>query len=331
MKRVALAAAAAGLFLATSATAEVELRYATAAPEPTPWGKFLLDSKVDIEKAAPDLKMNIFFSSQLGDEQTVLRQVVRGRIDVSGQSNTATSLVVPEFALLAAPYLFDSVKQADCVFDKHVRPIFEDAMIDSGLVPLSWVEVGQNILFTKTPVKTVADIKNYKLRVPPTRPAALYYEQLGAAGVPMGVVDMVPALKTGQIDGIATVTVYGIAIGLPKLAPNVTVINAAHDIGTVTVSKKTWDKLTPAHQDALRLIDAKVNELRTAIRGAEGGLLKKTEAAGVPVYYPSEDDMTHWRAAAQPAHDKLIEELGGDAPDIWMKIQAAKKACSGNT
>ncbi len=332
MKRIALAAAAAGLLMTSSAMAEVELRYATAAPEPTPWGKFLLDSKVDVEKAASDLKLNIFFSSQLGDEQTTIRQVVRGRIDISGQSGVATSLIVPEFALLGAPFLFDSPKQSDCVFDKHVRPIFEGKMQDSGLVTLSWVEVGQPLVVSKTPIKTIADVKNYKLRIPPAQTSAQYYKVAGAAGVPMGVVDMVPALKTGQVDGIHTSIVYGIAIGLPKLAPNIlTVPMFTHDIGTVTVSKKVWDKLSPAHQDALKLIDARVNELRTAIRGAEVGLLKKTAAAGVPVYTPTEAEQAEWKAAAAPAHKALVESIGGDAANIWQRIQDAKKACSGNT
>ena len=45
------------------------------------------------EKAAKgELEIHICFSSQLGDQQTVLRQTVRGRIDISGQFNTAASL-----------------------------------------------------------------------------------------------------------------------------------------------------------------------------------------------------------------------------------------------
>ncbi len=329
MNNAVVAAAAAAVMLAASAAgAQTELRYATAAPENTPWGTFLKTTIADVEKAAPDLKITPFYSSQLGDEQTVIRQVVRGRIDMSGQSGVATSLLVPEFALLSAPYLFRDPAQSDCVFDNHVRPIFEDYMNKSGLVTLSWVEVGHSYISAKEPIVTPDKAQGFKMRIPPTRATALFWTEAGVNGVPMGVVDMVPALKTGQVNGIQTSTVYGIAIGLPKLAPHTIVGKFTHDIGTVTVSKRVWDKLTPKHQEALRLIDARVGDLRKAIRGAETALLAKVEKAGAPVYRLSEEQIAQWKKFAEPAAMKLIDEIGNKAPEIWKQIQTAKQKCS---
>ncbi len=150
----------AGLITFGSDSNARELRAATAAPPKTPWGVWIAGVAKKVEQySAGQLKMKIFYSSQLGDEQTVLRQVVRGRVDMTGSSNTATSLVVPEFALLAAPYLWDSVEQADCVFDNHVEHIYGEMIQQSGLVLLGWVEVGQMILFNRTVVHTPADMK----------------------------------------------------------------------------------------------------------------------------------------------------------------------------
>ena len=307
LKRVAFATTALCMIAGAAAAADkTEMRYATAAPENTPWGTFLNDTIKDVETAEPSLDIVPFFSSQLGDEQTTLRQVVRGRIDISGQSGVATSLIVPEFALLGAPYLFRDTAQADCVFDQHVRPIFEDRMQNSGLVTLSWVEVGHGYISSKMPLKVASDIK----------------------GVPLGVVDMVPGLKTGQVDAIMTSTVYGLAIGLPKLAPHTLVFRATHDIGTVTVSKRIWDGLTDAQKQALGLVDARVNDLRKAIRGTEEFLLGKTAEAGAPVTRPTGADLDSWKPAAERASKRLVEEIGGDAAEIWARIQEAKAACT---
>ena len=182
--------------------------------------------------------MKVFYSSQLGDEQTVIRQVVRGRIDMTGSSNTATSLVVPEFALLAAPYLWDSVKQADCVFDNHVEHIYGELIQQSGLVLLGWVEVGQMILFNRTVVQTPADLKGKKVRTAPTKASQSFFDAVGANGVPLGTVDALPALKTGNVNGATWPIVYGIAVGTHKMAPNVTLTKHSHQIGTLTISKK---------------------------------------------------------------------------------------------
>lgn len=324
-----LAIAAAALCVASVANAEPrEMRYATAAPEQTPWGKFLNDTIADIHGKTDKIKVVPYFSSALGDEQTALRQTVRGRIDMSGQSGVATSLVAPSFELLSTAYLFDTAEQSDCMFDNHIGPIFAEQMEGSGLVLISWVEVGHSYTQSTAKIHSIEDIQGVKLRIPPTGATKLFYDELGANGVPMGVVDMVPALKTGQVNGITTSTVYGIAIGLPKLAPFTLVHKATHDVGTVTVSKKIWDKLGNEEHDAIRLIDARVNDLRVAIRGAEKALLGKVAAAGAPVYELPEEEKARWRAAGERAASRLVEEIGGDAPQIWEQIQKAKAACS---
>ena len=199
MQRILLTAAAA-VFAAQSAVAAdvTELRYGTAAPENTPWGTYLKKTIGVAEEAAQGtLKINAFYSSALGDEQTTLRQVVRGRIDMSGQSGVATSLVVPEIALLGAPFLFKDSAQSDCVFDNHVQPIFGPMLEEKGLILLSYVEVGWPTIFSTEPLNTVKAAQNLKVRVPPSNATTLYWKEVGAAGVPLGVVDMVPALKTG--------------------------------------------------------------------------------------------------------------------------------------
>lgn len=325
-----LAACAAIALCAGAAQAQVtELRYATAAPEKTPWGTYILKTvKLAEEASGNTLKITPFFSSQLGDEQTALRQTVRGRIDISGQSGTATSLVVPEIALLSAPYLFESTEQSDCVYDKHVAPIFGPMLEKEGLILLSYVEVGHGMVFSKGPLANADATKAMKVRIPPSNAAQVYWNAVGAAGVPMGVVDMVPALKTGQVNAIHTATVYGVAIGLHKIAPHVIFNKIAHDVGTVTVSKKTWDALDDKQKAALRKTAELMQELRVGIRKAEEGSLKKAESEGAKVEWTSGAAYENWKSYAKQAQADLVEKIGGRAPEIWQKIQEALKACS---
>jgi TRAP-type C4-dicarboxylate transport system substrate-binding protein len=332
MARKLIGAAAALLLGAQVAQAAdtMELRYATAAPESTPWGQYLKKTIAVAEKAAGGtLKIVPYYSSQLGDEQTALRQTVRGRIDISGQSNTATSLVVPEIALLAAPYLFENPEQSDCVFDKHVEGIFGPMLDEKGLILLSYVEVGHGTVFSAVPLPDASAAQGLKIRVPPSNAATFYWDELGAGGVPLGVVDMVPALKTGQVKAIHTSTVYGLAIGLPKLAPYIVYNRMAHDVGTVTVSKKTWKKLSDTQKAALRETAKYVDGLRQGIRGAEQALLAKAEQAGAKVDRPTGAALASWQKAAEAAQLKLVDSIGGNAQLIWQKVLDARKACSG--
>jgi TRAP-type C4-dicarboxylate transport system substrate-binding protein len=82
-KRLVTGVAAVAMLTAVAfeATAATELRLATAAPQKTPWGAWMQGIADRVEKASGgELKIKIFFSSQLGNEQVTMRQTVRGRI-----------------------------------------------------------------------------------------------------------------------------------------------------------------------------------------------------------------------------------------------------------
>jgi len=306
-----------------------ELRSAGAPPEGTPWGQIVnaFAAKVS-ELSGGELTIKHFHASQLGDEQTTVRQVARGRLDMGVFSNTATSLLVPEFGLLASPYTFDSAKQADCVADEHLLPTFSDSMDAAGVVQIAWFEVGQQIIFAKEPIKSPADLAGVKIRTAPTKTDTLYMEAAGGSAVPLGTTDTMPALKTGNVSAATWPTVYGIAVGYQDVAPNVTLTNHVHQIGSVIISKKSWAGLTSEEQGWINEASIVFKDLREAVRKAEAGLLAKISDAGATVYTPTASEMDAWRAIAPQAQPKIIDELGGSAVDTWSAITAAKKACS---
>ena len=308
-----------------------ELQYATVAPERTPWGAHFLNRKQAAETAAKgSLKIDMFFSSQLGDEPTVVRQLIRGRIDIAGQSNTATSLIVPEFSLLAAPFLFKDAAQSDCVFDNHVKPIFGPLLEAKGVVLLSYMEVGFPALYSKTPIRTVADIKGMKIRVAPSAPYPLYFNEAGAIAVPLAGSDTVPAMQTGQVNAIHNTTVFGLSVGYQKIGPHVTYLPSHHDIGTVVMSKRSWDRLTREQKDSMLEMGKEVNALRKSIRDTQEALLKGAAGKdGVVVYRPEGAELAEFRARGAKAQEELVKSIGPSAVPIWARIQAAVKACGG--
>jgi TRAP-type C4-dicarboxylate transport system substrate-binding protein len=315
--------------LATQVQAK-ELRSSGAAPEPSPWGQVTnaFTAKV-AELSGGALTVNHFHGSQLGDEQTTVKQVARGRLDIGLFSNTATSLLVPEFGLLASPYTFTGVEQADCVADNHLLPTFGDAMDAAGVVPIAWLEIGQQIIFSKDKlVKTPADLDGVKIRTAPTKTDTLYMQTAGGSAVPLGTTDTMPALKTGNVDAATWPTVYGIAVGYHEVAPNVTVTNHVHQIGSVIVSKRVWSGLSEEEQGWLREAAEVFKGLRTAVRNAEGGLLGKIAGAeGVTVHNPSDAEMDAWRAVAPDAQKTILAELGGASDATWAAIADAKEKC----
>lgn len=325
--KLTAAAAAIGLGLANVASA-TELKLATAVPPASPWGKFTaayVDKVAELSGGA--LTINAFYSSELGDEQTTVRQVARGRIDMGTFSNTAISLLVPEFALMAAPFIYDSQEQADCVVENHISETFAGPLAEAGVVGLAPFEIGHQAIFSKTLFKTPADMAGVKVRTAPTIPDTLYIQTAGATAVPMGTVDTMPALKTGGVEAVTWPIVYGVAAGYAKEAPQVTDTRHVHQVGQLIVSTRTWEGLSDQEKTWLSDATVALAPMKLAVRGAQDALLGKVAAAGATVHKPTEDEIAAWRAVAPAAQEAIIKEMGGNAQSVWDSIVAAKAAC----
>ena len=113
--------------LRSASVQATELRLSMAPPPNSPWGA-IAQKFVDkvAELSGGELTVKAFMGSKLGGEQDIIKQIARGRVDMGVMSNTAVSLVVPEFGLLASPYAFDSPEQFDCVADNHLLATYGD-------------------------------------------------------------------------------------------------------------------------------------------------------------------------------------------------------------
>jgi TRAP-type C4-dicarboxylate transport system substrate-binding protein len=306
-----------------------ELRLSMAPPAKSPWGavaqKFV--DKV-AEVSGGKLTVKAYMGSKLGGEQDVVKQIARGRIDLGVMSNTAVSLVVPEFGLLASPYAFDSAKQFDCVADNHLLSTFGEDFSAAGIHAISWMEVGYQVIFGKNEIRVPSDMAGAKIRTAPSATDTIFIQTAGGTAVPLSPKDTIPALKTGQVAAATQLSVFGIVVGYPKVAPVITLTRHQHQVGGVIVSKKTWDTLNDQEKAWINEAAPTFLDLRGMIRGAEGALLKKAQGGGATIINLTDDELAQWKAVAPKAQKAIINELGGSAAIKWDAILKAKAACS---
>ncbi|MCG6559161.1 TRAP transporter substrate-binding protein DctP [Ruegeria sp. 1NDH52C] len=326
LKGLALACGLAAI--SAPAVAETVLKLGSVAPSGSPWGKWATGVAAKIEEVSGgELKIELLLDAQAGDEQTVLRQTSKGRLDIAFVSNVPLTLLSQEMAIPSAAYLFDSPEQGTCVTYEHLSDTLGGIMEGAGVVPLTWMEVGHYVLFSKEPVSSPADLAGKKMRIAPSIADAALAKAWGVQGVPMGTSDAIPALQTGTVDAAWFPTLFGIGIGTHKVAPHVTVTNHARLIGTVAVSGRTWAKLSDQEKQWLGVFTAAGPQLTQGILGAEPALLGQLEGAGVPVKHLSAEEGAVWKAAADGVLAAIIEEAGGDAQAVADRIAQAKAAC----
>ena len=327
MKKALFSALLLGLSLSTAHAKE--LRLSAAPPPNSPWGKVIQEfvDKVT-EVSGGELVVEPFMASKLGGEQDVVKQIARGRIDMGVMSNTAVSLLVPEFGLLAAPYAFDSAEQFDCVADNHLLDTYGEEFAEAGIKTLSWMEVGYQVVYSKDSIRVPGDLSGVKIRTAPSATDTKFIQTAGGTAVPLSPADTIPALKTGQVDAATQLSVFGIVVGYPEVASHITLTRHQHQVGGVIISSKTWESLSAQEQGWINEAAPVFLNLRPALRGAEGALIKKAELGGATINRLSDDELSQWKDLVPDAMKVILDEMGDDAKDKWSAIEQAKKACS---
>ncbi|WP_025899110.1 TRAP transporter substrate-binding protein [Sneathiella glossodoripedis] len=316
------------LFSNQEVNASTKLKFALAAPEKTPWAAYAHEIAEKVSHSTNGgINVRVFPGSQLGNEQDVIRQVAKGRIQMGSFSNTAASLMVPEIALLAAPYLWDSIKQADCALDNHLIPVFQTRFEEKGLKILGWSEVGNMGYAFTSQVSGLADLSGKKLRVAPTKASSITADGFGANSVVLPITEVAAALQTGLVEGADLPGLAFTSLGLSKIARNWVQSNHSHQVGLVLMSTKVWDRLDEQGRDAFENAVVKPEKLRQQVRGAEAALLNKFASEGGTIIKLSDTEVSEWRNRSAQSRQKLIEEIGGDAADIQAQIEKAKQAC----
>ncbi|HZW74416.1 MAG TPA: TRAP transporter substrate-binding protein, partial [Caldimonas sp.] len=133
------------------------------------------------------IHIDYFPNNQLGKESDVVQQVKVGSVDmmVSGSSIFAT--VCPELGMLDLGYLFDNYAHVAKAMDGPSGAALNEMLQkSSGCTILTWAShFGPRSVYTKMPVKSLADVKGVKLRVLPTPAFIETFKAMGAIPTPI--------------------------------------------------------------------------------------------------------------------------------------------------
>jgi tripartite ATP-independent transporter DctP family solute receptor len=149
------------------------------------------------------VKLGYFPDSQLGKEADIVQQVKVGSIDMMITGSSIWATVAPEFGMLDLGYVFDSYPHAFKALDGGVGPQLGKILFDhTGCTVLDWAShFGPRSVYTKNPVKGLADLKGVKLRVLPAPAFIETFKIMGAIPTPIPINELYTALQTGVVDG----------------------------------------------------------------------------------------------------------------------------------
>ncbi|MDT1063626.1 TRAP transporter substrate-binding protein [Paracoccus sp. CPCC 101403] len=311
---------AAGASAAVAADCEVTLRSSDTHPDgyPTVEGVKAMAAEVK-DKTQGRICIEVFPSSQLGEEKDAIEQTQFGVIDMVRASFGSFNDIVPVTQTVSLPYLYRSEDHLHKVLDGPIGDEIAKEFEPHDLVLLAYYDGGARSFYnSKKAIKTVDDLKGMKFRVMQNDVFVDMMSALGANATPMPYGEVYSSIQTGVIDGAENNFPSYDSSGHAEVAKFFTLDQHLIVPELVAMSKTSWEKLSPEDQAVLR--DAAKNSAtlqRKLWADQEKASEDKVIASGAEV--TRDVDKTAFIEAMVPVYEKYVTTP--EAKDLVKRIQ----------
>jgi len=161
--------------------------------------------KDTLEKSAPgEFEVQINLNASLFKQGAESAAMARGNLELSTLSAFDIAKFVPAFSVFTAGYMVRDPAQQQKIFQGPIgAELFKQVSDTMDVTPLATAYLGTRQLNLREVrnVKTPADLKGVKLRMPGSKEWLFLGEALGATATPLAFGEVYLGLKTGTIDG----------------------------------------------------------------------------------------------------------------------------------
>jgi TRAP-type transport system periplasmic protein len=271
-------------------------------------------------------KVQVFCCSQLGNDPKNIEQLALGGIDFTVSATGSYAGQVPTLNLTMMPFIIDTYAQGWKFYDesKWLQAQFDKAPPKGFRFLATW-EAGFRNMTTKDPLNSPADAKGKKLRTFPNEMMRWQLEAMGFGIQIMPLPEVYLAIQQGAVAGQENPidTIY--SNKFYEVAPNVTLTNHVYSPIPLTVSEKTWQRFSPADQQAVLRAAREVAPFqRNMIKDNDEKLLSDMAAKGAKIN--RKPDVEAFRKSVEPVYAKAREKYGADVDQVLVEAAAVRKA-----
>ncbi|MEY4579275.1 MAG: hypothetical protein RL701_3978 [Pseudomonadota bacterium] len=197
------------------------------------------------------VQVRIYWGGAAGDPTDVLRKMKVGQMDAAPLTLEDVSGFVRQALVLGSPALFTNYRQLDAV-RAALTPAFDKEAYDNGFKVMGWGDVGRLRLMSKQPVASLADFRKMRPWLY-TQSEALkdFYKQVGATGVPLGIMEVYGALQTNMIDVVWVSAVMGAALQWHTGTHCLSQQGLGFISGAFVIRRGAWDAMPPVAQNSM--------------------------------------------------------------------------------
>jgi TRAP-type transport system periplasmic protein len=267
-----------------------------------------------------DLEINLHLGGSLPIKASDITAAVGDNVVQLGDDGFATG-TIPITAILRLPMLLQSDQDLAKAM-AILRPHLDDAYGKRGIVVLGQYAYPFQVIWGKSKITSLADIKNLKLRVTSVEQGE-FVRRFGGVSLPLGSPDVAAALDRGVVEGVFTASSGGgltwhdllkYRYGFPTSYVN----------STFVVNREALEKLPPATQKIVRDAAAESATWATGeMQRVEDEVTARFGKEGMILTAASPDDIKEATEKLRPYWDEWATKHSAEAVAILKEIRTA--------
>jgi tripartite ATP-independent transporter DctP family solute receptor len=265
-------------------------------------------SEIVAAKSGGKLTVKEFPSSTLGNELQQQSALQGGVQEMSAPATTSLAGIVKEFGLVDFPFAVTTFEQADALLDGPFGQALLAKLPEKGLVSLGYWDLGfRNITNSKRPIARIEDLNGMKIRVIPNPVFLETFKAFKTNPVPMPFAELYGALESKAVDGQENPYAVILSNKFFEVQKYVSATNHVYAANILLVSKRFWDKLSPAEQKIMRdaATEARAYQ-RQVSRAAAQRAVGDLKAKGMQYNDIAPAEQARMREVVKPITDRFM-------------------------
>ena len=264
--------------------------------------------------------------AQLLTEDEAFKAMQLGTVDMHIITGNNISPHFPLMDAFVLPYIFQSKDHAYAVLEGDVGRDFANQLQAATKVHLlTYGFVGDRDFYnSRNPIRSMADMKGLKVRVPKNQVMIDTFKEFGAAPIPLAWADTPTALQTGTVDGADNGTSFIKSQKFYEIMPHFTKLEHFSYFSPLFASPRIMKKLDATQKDAViraardagiyhkEVMAKQIGEIRSFLTTQGKGGMKTVDF-----------DKTDFIKAGQRVQDRYASEKGEAFTSL---VQAIRKA-----
>lgn len=264
------------------------------------------------EKSGGSVEIQVFPSSQLGNQRDLVEGLTLGTVDMCMTSTAVLGNFLPKIAVFDLPFIFRDRDHTFKVLDSIGMDIAK-GLEPRGIKVLGYFENGvRNMTNNVRPITKPEDVEGLKIRVMEQPVYIEMIKSLGGNPTPMAFGELFTALQQGVVDGQENPAAHIYTKRFFEVQKYISLTEHTYSAEPMLISMITWNKLNADQQKVLQEAASEARDWQRQLAiDLESGYWDKIRESGKSEILV-DVDKDAFKQATKPVWDMFEDKVGAD-------------------